>query len=483
VLDTTASHRIPLGVEMRPLRTTLAIGAVVLAGALPLVASDRVGAGYAGSHTEAIGAESAAGRIGGTACRRVGQTRTTSVASFRCTKVGRTLRWRRVGVTPTTTTVTNSPQPKSALTSITELSPVHECKIRTSGADFEGDLVRSGFPRVPDAALPRQEAVVVVIPVEFPNLRSAVSPSALLKPIADGVTDYYARVSGNRIRFTWRLAGSTTRMPFSVEHYNLDGRNNGFSYMQEVLSAADSEVDFSDADFVLALHPETATLAQIATSPAQQMIQRFKFQTNEGAVYRTTYTSPRTLGTHGWLIIAHEFGHGLGLPDLYNFAGTPSFMGRFDIMADLLPTSAIELTAWSKWQLGFIDDTQVHCLNAGQSARLWISHVSAGTDRPEMIVIPSSMTSAFVIEARRRERFDANAPFAPVADGLLVYEVNTAYSTGRGPLRAVQKPGSSGPGSLDGLLGINERTQIGRLSISSIESGPWGHVVEIKALS
>lgn len=315
-----------------------------------------------------------------------------------------------------------------------------------------------------------------MIPVSFPNLRGAKSPSEVLKPIADGVTDYYLKVSGGRVRFVWRVPAEFLPMPNPIEHYGLGLRNNGFPYVQEVLTATDDALDFTGADFVLVLHPETATHAQIAISPAQQMTKQFKFRTREGDIFRSTYTSSMTIGSAGWIIIAHEFAHGLGLPDTYSYENNSQFMGSFDLMGTY---SAIELTAWHKWQLGFIDDSQVHCLRPDTDAQLWISHVSADSKRPEMIVIPTSAITATVIEARRKERFDLRANFTRISDGLLVYEVNTAYATGKGPLRAISKPGFA-PGGLDGLVGLNEQLQAGRYVISSSEVGTWGHVVRIR---
>ena len=428
----------------------------------------------------------AAPQVVGTKCVKVGSFRSIKNVKYQCKKSTKGLRWvittpKSKPTTNTTTTTTTTIQvptsPSKSLSGADVLLPTDQCKIRHSLSDWDGGLVRTGFPRAPDAALPRQEVIVQVIPVEYPNLRGVKSLSEVLKPIAEGVTDYYLKVSRGRLKFVWRLPEKVLQMPQPIEFYALGPGNNGFSYVQDVLTATDSSIDFSGADFVLVLNPETATRSQIISSTAQQSAKRFKFRTNEGDVFRATYTSISTVSSTGWAVIAHEFGHGLGLPDQYDFSGITDFMGEFDLMSTGTE-GAIELTAWNKWQLGFIDDSQVWCLKTNTNATLWISHVSASTDRPEMILIPASTTTAIVIEARRKERFDANArALSEVTDGILIYEINSAFMGGSGPLRAASIHRGRNTGR---LARDNEQIQIGKYLISSIERGPWGHVVNIQ---
>ena len=435
---------------------------------------------------------SAAPQVVGTKCVKVGSFRTAKNVKYQCKKSSKGLRWvitSPKGTSTTTTTTTTSSttstiqvptSPSKSLSGTDVLLPTDQCKIRHSLSDWVNGLVRTGFPRAPDAALPRQEVVVQVIPVEYPNLRGVKSLSEVLKPIAEGVTDYYLKVSRGRLKFVWRLPEKVLQMPQPIEFYALGPRNNGFSYVQDVLTATDSSIDFSGADFVLVLNPETATRDQIYTSPAQQMAKGFKFRTNEGDVFRATFTSHfSTVSSTGWAVIVHEFAHGLGLPDTYDLSGKVDFMGDFDLMSTGV-TGAIELTAWNKWQLGFIDDSQVWCLKTNTNAKLWISHVTASTDRPEMILIPTSTTTAIVIEARRKERFDLNARvLSEVTDGILIYEINSAFMSGSGPMRAasIHLPRNTGRLARD-----NEQIQVGKYLISSIERGPWGHVVNIQVV-
>jgi len=423
-------------------------------------------------------------KIVGTRCSKVGLKREGTQATFVCKKKGKKLVWVKSApakaIAPETPSPSTAPlAPKSVLSPTSVLAPVDQCKLRATGADGPQDLIRTGFPRVADAALPVGDVIVQVVPVDYPNLTGQRPLADTLKPIAEGVTDYYKKISGGRLNLTWRLPTTAVRMPQPVEHYRLGSseRNNGYSFVQDVINASDSAIDFSGASFVLVLNPETASPGQIDISPAQQMTKLWKFRSDEGDLYRATYTSSMTRGSSGWIIIAHELGHSLGLPDTYQyeaqFPESQAFTGRFDLMSSSSFSSALELFAWNKWQLDFIGDTQVYCLTDSNVNRFLLSPISAGSGNPEMLVLPLSETTAIVIESRRNERFDAGAALRPVSDGLLVYQVDTTKATVRGPVKVIRKPGSVDSAFLDNLLGVGEQLQVGPFTVKNIENGPW----------
>ena len=427
------------------------------------------------------------GSIAGKTCSKKGAKRTVAGVTFLCLARGNRLVWVRTKSPSSLPTQVPTPQqsiPSTVLTSTSSLSGVETCRIRESGADGPNDLIRTGFPRVPDSLLSRSDVVVQVVPINFPNLQSQAAPADVVRPISEGVTDYFSKVSNGRLKFSWRVPASRVTMPQSVESYRLgiQDRNNGYGFVQDVLSAADSQVDFAGADFVLVLTPETARSEQIGVSPAQQMIRSSGFSTAEGPIFRASYTSlMTTYPQSGWRVIAHEFAHSLGLPDTYAYDdGGFRFTGSFDLMgAGMAMTGAAELFAWHKWQLGFLADDQVLCVTNPNKDRYWLSPVSAGAQRPEMVVFPTSSTRAVVVESRRPERFDATAFGLPLAGGLLVYEVDTQYGTGKGPIRLFRKPGSTSPTFFDSLLVQGDEVQVGSLSVKNLESGPWGDVVEV----
>jgi len=429
-------------------------------------------------------------------CTKTGMTQITKGVSYVCVKSGKKNIWKakpstiKGVVATTTTTISRTLTPATMLSDVGLVAPASTCKLSHSNADSADVLVRTGFPRQVDAVLPAGDVVVQVVGVDYPNLqidRSSAGTKTLgelTKPITEGVTRYYDAVSGGKLHFVWRLPTQTVRMPQNIEYYNLGSasRNNGFAFIQDVINAADPVTDFSGANFLFVVNPETATSAQIGAGTAQQMTKRWKFRTDEGDIYRSTFTGAELWQGAGgvWEVVSHELGHALGLPDLYRFATGQDVVGSFDLMGGPSYRGAIELTAWHKWELGFLEDSQILCLKDPASVRYWISPVSAGSRRYEAIIIQTSTTTAVVIESRRKERFDKNAEILPSTGGLLIYTVDTAFGTGMGPLRIMRKASSTQSTFYDAILGPGEELQVGSYLIKNVESGDWGDVVEVR---
>jgi len=138
-------------------------------------------------------------------------------------------------------------------------------------------------------------------------------------------------------------------------------------------------------------------------------------------------------------VFCHEFGHVLGLPDLYDTSGLPGAsegLGEWDLMASGLynhmpgaPTGSkpAHLSAWSKMTLGWLEPTWVledtlsvtipPVESTGQAYRLWTNGVDAG--------------EYFLIENRQPVGFDSalvrstvERPVPQTAHGLIIYHVD-----------------------------------------------------------
>ncbi len=130
-------------------------------------------------------------------------------------------------------------------------------------------------------------------------------------------------------------------------------------------------------------------------------------------------------------VMAHELGHALGLPDLYDTQpanGTSEGLGYWDLMASgnwINPNSPAHMSAWSKEFLGWV---QVHPLSAS----------STGTVLPPVydngIVwrynVPGT-TEYYLMEHRARVGSDAFLP----REGMLVYHVDAAVAENATRLR------------------------------------------------
>ena len=226
----------------------------------------------------------------------------------------------------------------------------------------------------------------------------------------------------------------------------------------------------------------------------------------------------------GWIAI-HEFMHNLGLVDMYSYAtvGVPEppdgeewtsatfgFMGLSAFYS--LPTSdprlthvvrhpdgsssteyarnstASEMLAWSRWQLGWLDEDQVLCIS-DQHASFKLAPVADPGERIAMAAIPLSGHEVIVLESRRQIGFDVayEEPLpdgghtvlpALLTEGVLVYTVDALISSGDIPIRLLDDTGylvvSDYP-----ILAVGDRATVRGYTITVVADDGDTHTVTI----
>ncbi len=124
-------------------------------------------------------------------------------------------------------------------------------------------------------------------------------------------------------------------------------------------------------------------------------------------------------------VVAHEYGHVLGLPDLIDGEGGHAGPGDWDLMATGVwgfehSSRPSGLSAWSRARLGWVTpqllegDHVAHRLEPSYAQRTIVKLPIADTPLHEH----------FLVERRTRTGFDADAP----ADGLLVWHVDDSVA-------------------------------------------------------
>ncbi|MCJ7634344.1 M6 family metalloprotease domain-containing protein, partial [Candidatus Bathyarchaeota archaeon] len=136
------------------------------------------------------------------------------------------------------------------------------------------------------------------------------------------------------------------------------------------------------------------------------------------------------LGTY-----AHEFGHSLGLPDLYDGKGGDEYMGKWDLMdegnwnGNPLGSSPAHPSSWSKLKLGWVDQTAT--LNSGTITQT-IDQLETLTSHPLVLRIPLGSTY-YLVEVRQRALYDSALP----DKGVLILYCNDSKESGMGPVRLI----------------------------------------------
>jgi len=117
--------------------------------------------------------------------------------------------------------------------------------------------------------------------------------------------------------------------------------------------------------------------------------------------------------------MAHEFGHDLGLPDLYDTDGSSSGIGSWGLMGLGSWLSAGNMPAhpcaWSRVRLGWANPRVV------TTDKIGLALDSVGSSNLNAIVkIPFTLNEYFLLENRRKVGFDQYLP----GDGILIWHID-----------------------------------------------------------
>jgi M6 family metalloprotease-like protein len=375
--------------------------------------------------------------------------------------------------------------PTIEITAANELSPVGDCRISSTIKGYE--QTDSGFPRNPDYVVPEDRKIVIqLIYVDAPDLKHKSAPSNDVDFWIDGAGNFLTEVTDGKINFEWRFEDKYFELPKSFASFALtrEKQGNPVEFVQSAISAVDKEIDFTDVDMVVVVPPPEITNNLIDYSPAIPLSREKGFRTSEGNVYRGTFAGADTRWEEGYLLLAHEIGHLLGLEDYYSFEWAEGdsyedqfkFMGEFDNM-NYAPGKAREWTGWSRWLLQTLEDSQVRCISDQTETTHHLWAISVTAQEPKIAVVPLSDTSAIVIESRKSLRNDRMLPESNA--GLLVYAVDTTKQNGFGPLRIIRKENLKNPFLLDAPLRAGEFVTFEGYKIENVESGTLWDVAKV----
>ena len=269
--------------------------------------------------------------------------------------------------------------------------------------------------------------------------------------------DYYEEVSYGKFSVSagptgvqgWYTASNTH------DYYGAPNGSSSDSYpatlVIEAVTAADASVDFSQydsdgdcyVDVVAIVHQgsgqEASGTASDIWSHRWDLSSANYFGDGSG-VYTTNDTAacgnikvkdyiiqPEILWgqIHTMGVFAHEYGHALGLPDLYDTDYTSEGIGDWGLMAggswNYVSRSGdrpAHLSAWSKYKLGWVEPTEVTTTKTDEP-------ISAACDQSDVYRLSTgTSTEYFLVENRQQCGFDAGLP----GSGLAIWHIDDAKS-------------------------------------------------------
>jgi immune inhibitor A len=333
------------------------------------------------------------------------------------------------------------------------------------------ELMNAGISRLPK---PVGDKKALVLLVDFPDNQhqyaSASFDSLIYYDNASSLRDYYREISYGK--FSISQASEVTawnRIPLSYSYYVGDSfglypgnfPQNAQGIVWAACSLADAAIDFSQfdedhndtVDIIFVVHAGPG--AEEGFPGYKQHVWSHQWQlSNTGTgcpgAYLTDdgvyvdyysmeperfeqYTGRITVG-----VFAHEFGHILGLPDLYDTDYSTNGIGAFGLMGagswgraderDLPGSSPAHLCAWSKYQLGFVIPTVVDRIGTSKLENQSIPCASFNAIALRLLEDPGgadwdyigAIGEYFLVENRFRRGFDSSLP----GDGLLILHID-----------------------------------------------------------
>ena len=359
------------------------------------------------------------------------------------------------------------------------------------------DEVTAGFPLPTWAPTAVGSLRVAVVFADFPDAQATHSTQEEAEFGLPFMTRFLETVSYGRLDVTTEVRHGWLRMTRPYSDYMSERATNEQvsepdagtrSLSREIVAAADPSFDFAGSDVVLFVLPSS----HFAGGQAGGNVSA------DGSLMQITFAntmplSQQTSARNWGLIAAHEVAHALGLTDLYPYGDdhqrTPRTDGQHWVrtvfgrmrLESYFPASADdsrfeeirrhadghtqttnarhvtfdEMLAWSRWQLGWLDDDQIRCVT-DSVATVELEPVAAPGAGTVMAVVPLAQNQVLVMESRRRLGFDSVRPYTdslgtrvtppglPV-EGVLVYTVDASLGAGDLPLKVA---GDSGDGTV-----------------------------------
>ncbi|MCN9239307.1 M6 family metalloprotease domain-containing protein [Streptomyces sp. RY43-2] len=336
-------------------------------------------------------------------------------------------------------------------------SPAAPCELTRSQAHHsEGLDTWNGTYTRPTRPL---DAVLVFL--SFPGSAPTTTPAQLTADYFPATSRFYARASYGRFALRPHPVGHWMRMPHSASSYAIQrdwDPEHRDAYLRDAFAVAQKKVDFSRYDIVyFVADPDAPGVDSDATKVVN-------FETPRRVSGKDVHRVVTVFEKHppDRLVLAHETGHVLDLPDLYHRpmdgkGDWDTYVGDWDLMGSQFGL-APDLFAWHKWKLGWLDDRQVACVRGAAGARLTLEPleaaatgarqvpVAAGAPPPapgvqtfgsgrgtKLAVVRTGPDTVIALEGRAALGNDVSV----CRQGILVYRVHGETESGGGPIEVL----------------------------------------------
>lgn len=335
----------------------------------------------------------------------------------------------------------------------THTLPIATCKVKdaTFPQDNSDGYVSSGFPPPPYSLAGQKEINLLWIPVNFADRQIPNSLYEQAKRVGSQSEDYYGFNSYGRVKLNVILPSikNSVQLPNSVKYYEdlwSAGTTNVTQFLLDQLpSLGDTKIDA----VVWLFPPGKYKLVQKPTSG----------RTTFYSVGSNSLPAARVYGLHTEIEVTEVVGfdHGVGhalysfedlyISPFYSTSGKTEQPGNgWDVMI-----GGGEFFAWTRWIAGWLQDSEVICLEPKREPVIVYIKTLQDPDGPKLISIPLSEYKVVLAEYRTNTTEKVLQKYAICAkasgnqckypykfSGLLLYNLDTNRSHANAPIRVAR---------------------------------------------
>ncbi|TMQ49813.1 MAG: M6 family metalloprotease domain-containing protein, partial [Candidatus Eisenbacteria bacterium] len=255
------------------------------------------------------------------------------------------------------------------------------------------------------------------------------------------MSQYWSQVSGGAVTLTPTLWDSVFTLPHPMAYYGDDARfqERTVFMVRDLVALADSTIDFRPFQSLVIFHAGKGQEADVNNDSHEELWSAFitkedfkaVLPDSTGGVIKTNdlisagnfYTIreavelPESESQDGYVfgmtgVTCHEFGHQLGLPDLYDttgdVGGSSQGLGPWDIMANGVWNAngfvPAEPSGWSKAFLANGGNSLLTATRVTNDQAVTLSQVERPVgSNPRLIQIPVSQSEYFLLENREHD--------------------------------------------------------------------------------
>ncbi len=308
---------------------------------------------------------------------------------------------------------------------------------------------------------------VAVIAAEFSDVNHTRTIDSIRQDYTGPFASYYKEVSYGLVTMRVDVFG-WYKLPYPQSHYGMDclaiddadcsGSDQSWQIAQDTTTLAKKDVNFANYDYYVFLHSgygeETAKSITTNTVWSVTYLGGIYIQTPSVTLTRFSIVpEEEALGAVPVGVYCHEFGHLLGLPDLYNTANGQTRNGVWELMDKGLwngkPPGSMpaEMSAWDRLQLSWLPSSAVKVLDVSDSGLVNIQPLENSGDVTAAVKVQVTSSTYYMVEVRQPVSYDKGLP----TYGAVAFIVDTAG--GGVDMRAVDMNTAFGAGYLYQALG------------------------------